>query len=127
MIGLVIGEIVALAVLDDTQVNYLTEEILLGIQILVWIISMSVQAFEYHRSLGHACYMHPLLWTYSTLFYSLILVYLFEYNHVMFSDGMFTLFVMLQIVDSFLLCIMSFCYFKDHHFERRAYIDVGDR
>lgn len=123
----VIGELVALCVLKNDAVSFITEECLLGCQILVWLLSMAVQTFEYSRSLGHAWYMHPLLWTYSTGFYALILVYLIEYSHLMFSDGTFTLFVMLQVVDTFLLTVLSCAYFKDHHYERRGYIDVEDR
>lgn len=93
MIILVLSEIITLCVV--TPIGYIIATVLLGIQVLVWLISMGTEMFEYNRALGHVWYMHPLLWSYSFLFYTGLLACLVLTKDEMLARGSFIMLVLL--------------------------------
>jgi hypothetical protein len=38
-------------------------------QLVVWCVSLAMFKFEYFRALGHVWYMHPLIWSFTTVYY----------------------------------------------------------
>ena len=86
-----------------------------------------MEFFEYVRALGHIWYMHPLLWWYSTFFYSFMLtVHLIE-DSTYVAHGAIYYLIGSQAVVCLMLGILSCIYRTDQHYERRGYIAVSNQ